>query len=450
MKKVICSILCLAVIMGCFIFPQTDVEAYPTNWGEYSIDYVNDLDTKYSIVTEDEIQALSENVNQEIDLGYVLTLMARVHYLENHPKATLSSVPKDTVQYCIDNGIFDDCLENYDVPLTRGAFAYLVTNAIKDKNMLEINNIADGAIPDVEGDYFYKDAVYKCYKYGLIGGIDSKGTFNTETPITVYQTFIVLNRVMNPNLRQAVSLYAGDEVEVQSVEYPMYYKNTTKGLEINITKERHYDTDCYVANIKMSNPAHIKTIYSDLDWCGLGCEISTFNKRIDSIFMVNGDFRNKEFGAGLGIVRNRMIVNDKKFNKALGMDLEGNFVKVNATSAQSVIDKGIRDTWTFGPWLIENSKVLNVNNETRAPRTFIGQVNREDGILEYVIVVADGRSLTNAGLTMKECANILEMNHCDIGYNLDGGGSSVMMFRGKVLNDPCYGERADIDYIYIK
>ena len=41
MKKVICSILCLAVIMGCFIFPQTDVEAYPTNWGNYSIDYVN-------------------------------------------------------------------------------------------------------------------------------------------------------------------------------------------------------------------------------------------------------------------------------------------------------------------------------------------------------------------------------------------------------------------------
>lgn len=206
MKKVICSILCLAVMMGCFIFPQTDVEAYPTNWGEYSIDYVNDLDTKYGIVTEDEIQVFSENINQEIDLGYVLTLMARVHYLENHPNATLKSVPKDTVQYCIDNDIFDDWLENYDVPLTRGAFAYLVTNAIKDKNMLEINNIADGAIPDVESDYFYKDAIYKCYKYGLIGGIDSKGTFDTETPITVYQTFVVLNRVMNPNLRQAVSL----------------------------------------------------------------------------------------------------------------------------------------------------------------------------------------------------------------------------------------------------
>lgn len=451
MKKVICSILCLAVIMGCFIFPQTDVEAYPTNWGEYSIDYVNDLDTKYSIVTEDEIQSLSENVNQEIDLGYVLTLMARVHYLENHPKATLSSVPKDTVQYCIDNGIFDDCLENYDVPLTRGAFAYLVTNAIKDKNMLEINNISDGAIPDVESDYFYKDAVYKCYKYGLIGGIDSKGTFDTETPITVYQTFVVLNRVMNPNLRQAVSLYTGDEVEVQSVEYPMYYRNTTKGLEINITKERYYDTDCYVANIQMTNPAHIKTIYSDLKWSNLGCEISTFNKRINSIFMVNGDFRNAEFGEKLGIVRNRQVVNDKAFKNVLAMDLGGNLKKVTANNAQSVLDSGIRDTWTFGPWLIEKGQIIkNLNNEARAPRTFIGQVNREDGVIEYVIAVADGRSMENAGLTMQEMANILKEKNCNIAYNLDGGGSSVMMFMGHVLNDPCYGERADIDYIYIK
>ena len=51
---------------------------------------------------------------------------------------------------------------------------------------------------------------------------------------------------------------------------------------------------------------------------------------------------------------------------------------------------------------------------------------------------------------MKDCATILKEKNCHIGYNLDGGGSSVMMFNGKVLNDPCYGERADIDYIYIK
>lgn len=449
MKRIVCGILCLIMIVGCFAFTKTKVDAYPTNWGNYSVDYMTDLNRKYGLVTEEEIASL--NQNDDITLDFVLTLMARVHYKTSHPNVSIVNMPKNTVEYCLNNGILEEPIESYDVPLTRGAFAYLVSNAVKEKNMLEINNISDGVIPDVEEDYFYRNEVYQCYRYGLIGGIDSKGTFDTETPITVYQAFVVLNRVMNPNLRQAVSLYEGDVIEYQSETYPMSYKNSSKGLEITITKERHYDTDCYMANIKMTNPAHIKTIYSDLSWTNLGCEASTFDKRINSIFMVNGDFRNAEFGADLGIVRNNEIVNNKKFNKVLGMDMRGNLVKISESNAQSVLDKGIRDTWTFGPWLIENGKIVNkLNNESRAPRTFIGQVKRDDGVIEYVIGVADGRSKTNAGLTMQEMANIMKDKNCYISYNLDGGGSSVMMFMGKVLNDPCYGERADIDYIYIK
>lgn len=449
MKKIICLVLCAVVFVSCFVLPQYDVEAYPTNYGKYSVDYVNDLNTKYGILTDSEIKSL--NQDDEITLDMVLTMMARVHYKEKHPNVSISNMPKNTVKYCLDNGILEEGIESYDVPLTRGAFAYLLINAIQEKDMLEINNISDGSIPDVEDDYFYKDEVYACYRYGLICGVDAKGTFKTENTLTVNQAFTVLNRVMNPNLRQAVSFYTEDTVKVESVEYPMSYKNLSKGLEINITKERYFDSDCYVANIKMTNPAHMKTIYSDLSWTNIGCEISTFNQRINSIFMVNGDFRNSEYGADLGIVRNNEIVNNKKFNNVLGFTKSGDLVAVKEGNAQAVLDKGIRETWTFGPWLVKDGKMVNgLGNETKHPRTFIGQVKRADNVKEYIIVVADGRSLTNAGLTNYEMASIMVEKNCDIAYNLDGGGSSAMMFMGKVLNDPCYGERADIDYIYIK
>ena len=204
MKKVFSLCLCLFVLMGCFMFPYTEVEAYPTNNGEYSIDYVNDLNTKYGLVTESEL--ISMNVNEEATLDFVLRVLARLHYLEGHYNKTIDTLPNDTVKYCIDNGIFDDCLDSYDVPLTRGAFTYLLINAIQNRDMLEINNVSDGAIPDIEVDYFYKDAVYKCYRYGLICGVDSEGTFITERPITVYEVFVVLNRVMNPNLRQMIKM----------------------------------------------------------------------------------------------------------------------------------------------------------------------------------------------------------------------------------------------------
>ena len=444
MKKVLSLSLAILVMIGCFVATQKDAHAYPTNYGKYSVDYVNDLNTKYRVLSNEEINKIDQNADATLD--FVLMLMSRVHYSKEYPNST--NYPKNYIQYCSDNEIFDDYLDNYQVPLTRGAFAQILINAIKNRDMLEINVVDDGMIPDIEDDYYYKDAVYMSYRYGFFNGCDAKGTFDTEAPIKTSHVLVLTNRIFNPNLRTTVSLYK--EQHIKDDAYPMTYNNND-GLNITINKERHYDSDCYVANIIMDNPAYIKTIYSDLNWTNYGCEASEFNKRINSIFMVNGDFRNAEFGEKLGIIRNRQIVNDKKFSNVLGMDLSGNLQKINESNAKNVLKNNIRDTWTFGPWLIENSRIVkNLNNEARAPRTFIGQINRDDNLIEYIIVVADGRSKTNAGLTMKQCADILKEKNCDIGYNLDGGGSSIMMFNGKVLNDPCYGERADIDYIYIK
>ena len=54
-------------------------------------------------------------------------------------------------------------------------------------------------------------------------------------------------------------------------------------------------------------------------------------------------------------------------------------------------------------------------------------------------------------LSNYEMGQILEKLGVDIGYNLDGGGSSVMMFDDKLISRPSGGYfRADIDYIYIK
>ena len=446
-------LILLVIIMALSVFVP-DVEAYPTNFGKWRIDYVNDLVTEYKLLTEEEAKVI--NINDTVNLDFVLNIIARYHFSQKYKNASLDFEALNAEDYCKRNNILNvpkgaNIILDLTSKVSRAEFLSYVVNAINKKDILEINNISDGAIPDIEENE-YKSSIYLAYKYGLICGVDSLGTFLPNRNITYNEVFIIMNRLLNPNLRQTVSLYSGDDIEVQSDIYPMYYRNNTKGLDITITKERYYDTDCYVADIKMINPAHIKTIYSDGKWSNLGCEASTFNSKfVNSIFMVNGDFRNTEYGEKLGIVRNRQIVNDKKFSSALGMDLEGNLVKVKADNAQTVLNMAIRDTWTFGPWLIENSKIVkNLNNEARAPRTFIGQIEREDRVIEYVIVVADGRSKENAGLTIQQCADILFEKNCDIGYNLDGGGSSIMLFMGNVLNDPCYGERADIDYIYIK
>ncbi len=125
-------------------------------------------------------------------------------------------------------------------------------------------------------------------------------------------------------------------------------------------------------------------------------------------------------------------------------------------SAQELIDSGVVQLFAFGPALIENGEIQVSSSDevSRAkssnPRTAIGIIDD----LHYIIVVADGRTSESAGLSLLELAQLMESYGCEIAYNLDGGGSSTMVFNGTVINNPTtngnkISERAVSDIVYI-
>jgi exopolysaccharide biosynthesis protein len=78
-------------------------------------------------------------------------------------------------------------------------------------------------------------------------------------------------------------------------------------------------------------------------------------------------------------------------------------------------------------------------------------VLRDDEKLEYYLVVADGRRPDSRGFSLADEGAFLSDKGCSIAYNLDGGGSSEMMFDGKIINIPSGGhERKDHDFIYVE
>ena len=84
------------------------------------------------------------------------------------------------------------------------------------------------------------------------------------------------------------------------------------------------------------------------------------------------------------------------------------------------------------------------------PRTAIGIVDE----LHYLFVVSDGRTNASEGLSLRELAEFMQSLGADIAYNLDGGGSSTMVFNGKVINNPTTNgksikERSVSDIVYI-
>lgn len=77
---------------------------------------------------------------------------------------------------------------------------------------------------------------------------------------------------------------------------------------------------------------------------------------------------------------------------------------------------------------------------TRHPRTAIGY-NKDKSKL-YLVTV-DGRQKSSAGMTLKELSEFMLYIGCYDALNLDGGGSTTMIIKDKIVNSPSdlFGER---------
>ena len=120
-------------------------------------------------------------------------------------------------------------------------------------------------------------------------------------------------------------------------------------------------------------------------------------------------------------------------------------------------DRDRLDVVTGVPQLIKNGKIditwelektTKTFVETRHPRTAVAKL--KDG--RFLMLTADGRSDTSAGLDLNDlAAYLLELGAVDA-MNLDGGGSTTMFLDGKVVNKPsdAEGERKVSDVLVVK
>ncbi len=94
-----------------------------------------------------------------------------------------------------------------------------------------------------------------------------------------------------------------------------------------------------------------------------------------------------------------------------------------------------------------DTNVGNHSVQGNQPRTGIGLIDTN----HWLLVVVDGRSDKSAGVTMSGLARIFADRGASVAYNLDGGGSSTMIFNGALVNDPLGRgkERGTSDILYV-
>lgn len=230
-------------------------------------------------------------------------------------------------------------------------------------------------------------------------------------------------------------------------------------IDIVLTTMRVENTTVYVADVQLADISLLKTALAGNTYARNLTETTSVQAaNAGAILAINGDYYGaQERGY---VLRNGVLyrASAQSGTDALVIGADGNFRIINEgeTSADTLVREGAWQVLTFGPALINGGQVTVSSSDevgramTSNPRTAIGQISEG----HYLLVVSDGRTKESTGLSLRQLAELMQSLGAQIAYNLDGGGSSTMVFQGRVVNSPTTNgrsirERSVSDIVYI-
>ncbi len=209
-----------------------------------------------------------------------------------------------------------------------------------------------------------------------------------------------------------------------------------------------------IARVVIAHPSQLRTAVAAPD-----AMISSMADKNNAVIAINADYMAKDpdkttfeyrMGKKIRARRNRMkdlliIDQNADFHLFVKWDLD----QIKAFEAEG---HQIVNAFTFGPALVKDGELLTLdpdygyNPKGDEPRMAIGQTMP----LEYVLVLAEGRSEESRGVTHEELAAFMFDLGCMQAFNLDGGNSATMVFNGGYYQShrTKANERAQSDMIF--
>lgn len=153
--------------------------------------------------------------NGTVSAAEAVMVAARVHNLWNGGNGSLpESTPwyNSAIAYCVANGLLiQGQFTDYSLPATRAQLASLLAKALPEWDYTPINEIS--SLPDVTEETPYAADILKLYNAGILTGSDNYGTFSPDAPITRAELAAILCRLVEPETRQSLSLWAPDQTD---------------------------------------------------------------------------------------------------------------------------------------------------------------------------------------------------------------------------------------------
>ena len=261
----------------------------------------------------------------------------------------------------------------------------------------------------------------------------------------------------SPEVSTAPAQNAGSLTDQSPVSTATSYQD--ENITITLTQYREYDTSIYVADIMLSSPEYLQTALAQNAY-GKNVTEKTSEMAAENgaILAINGDYYGSQESGY--VLRNGVLYREiaERGQEDLVIYEDGSFeiITEDEVTAQELLDRGAVQILSFGPALVTDGEISVSTGEevgkakSSNPRTAIGVIDD----LHYVFVVSDGRTDESEGLTLYQLAEFMSELGAETAYNLDGGGSSSMVFNGNVINNPTTNgnrikERSVSDIVYI-
>lgn len=222
-----------------------------------------------------------------------------------------------------------------------------------------------------------------------------------------------------------------------------------------LNDEFHYETSTLKVSVEEKDAGytrywvcHVET-FSTRQLCSALCGGTYGNPRRtvsqeladhNGVIGVNGS--GFSYGSGIPAPGKTMIKDGKIYNDVYSngnifcvTQDGGMFTAAAGMTTEDMLNRGVKDTYCFGPTLVENGKAVEISGQfrqtSRYQRTAVGMVSPGD----YYLVAVDGKGAGGSqGMTYQELQQVFVDLGCDYAYHLDGGGSTTLVFKGRVLN----------------
>ena len=232
------------------------------------------------------------------------------------------------------------------------------------------------------------------------------------------------------------------------------YTHITDNIFVTINEKTTDLYHYYLAHIIINDPSQLQSEMSYNSYGGQRELPTDAAKRLNWVIGVNGS--NFDYATGRptyagAVIKNRQVMEGTQTN---GMEicLMSNGVLFSPDAGvdpYKLVLSDVTDSWSCGDTLlIDDGKAVNVGIQSyqfRYPRTAVGMVQP----CEYYLLVS-GTHDYKGGMSYDEVRDTLMSHGCTFGKCMDGGGSSSLVFEGKLINNPAVNneERAVSDFLF--